>query len=117
MSPDIRNVNKSNIQCFKQNKIGYILRDCERFGIDTHLIRLILLARGVNKWLANRIEFIKLKSLMREEITKVQKEMLEAKKGGHYYHVAKLKGYLKAKEEDRVRLRKICHSDRWQWPD
>ncbi|MCK4226212.1 hypothetical protein KAX29_04895, partial [candidate division WOR-3 bacterium] len=86
-------VNEKNINNCKQNKIKYVMADCRLAGIDTKKVSQILLARGIHKWLANRFSIIKYKNALKKKITRTLKEIQEAKRTGHYYHLAKLKGY------------------------
>jgi len=61
-----------NIVSYRQNNPELIIRDCIREFDFTEKqadrLRLILLARGVNKWLWGRRQFIKLKHKIKERL-------------------------------------------------
>lgn len=114
---DAAEVSAENINNYKQNKIKYIVEDFGKYNIAEELVRKILLARGFNKWIANRIKFIWLKNDLKEQITETLRELIKAKKDSHYFHVAKLKGELKILMSVREKIREICHSPRWQFPE
>jgi hypothetical protein len=106
-----------NIEQMKQNKIKYVVKDFQKYGIVENITRNILLARGFNKWIANRMEFIRLKEKYKYEITAKLRELCEAKRLKQHYHTAKIKGELKILVRVRQDIRKICHSPRRQFPD
>jgi hypothetical protein len=111
-------VRREEIWAFKQNKPTLIAKDLELFyDVPRRSTYKILLARGVFKWFAVRRDLIKLKDHWKSEvrwaITLIHKAKSIKDRRNHWY----LKGYLKAKEECRADIRKLCHSDRWQAPD
>jgi len=124
------NVCKENIWTYRQNRPSLIAKDlAELYGIDRKESLLILMARGVFKWFAVRRDIIRLKNKMKVSVRKAQEDIVDYKyilrhlpkdltseirsavKNLYY-----TKGYLRAKEEDRAALRKLCHSERWQCP-
>lgn len=117
MITKIMDLTPYNIEQIKQNKIKYVVRDFQKHGIAETVTRYILLARGFNKWIANRGEFIRLKDKYKHEITAKLQELQVAKSQKRYYHIAKIKGELKILIRVRQDIRKICHSPRWQFPD
>jgi len=124
------NVCKENIWTYRQNRPSLIAKDLEElYGIDRHESFLILMARGVFKWFSVRMDIIRLKNKMKRSVRKAQEDIVDYKYilrhlpkdflserssiAKRLYHT---KGYLKAKEEDRAAIRKLCHSERWQCP-
>jgi len=123
------NPTKKNIWAFKQNKPSLIVRDItEKYpSIPPDFIYSILLKRGVFKWLAVRRDLIILKNIWRDTITNTiisireEKGKIEAdikyRRPTNYNNLYYLRGYLKAIENNRKEIRKLCHSDRWRAPD
>jgi len=74
--------------------------------VDPDFIYKVLLQRGVFKWLSVRRELIKLKDIMRNEVSALNRKK-----------TAEEKGYYKALIKIRADIRKLCHSDRWIAPD
>ena len=118
-------VNEKNINNYKQDKIKYLVRDFAEYGVPEEVTREILLKRGINKWLANRMAIINLKDEIKKEINnalafmKVLKsaEICFCKNTGKQNEIYREQlGRLKALEEIRKKIRKICHSSRWQFP-
>ena len=109
--------NPGNIWEYPQNRPELVIRDLEKAtGLDSWgrmVVSAILLARGVNKWLANRKKFIRLKHEIRKEITNLHQEMEKAKQDKNYVHRQYLRGRLSALVQVREDLRKICKSERW----
>lgn len=101
----------------EQNKPSLIVGDFEALGIDPETTHSILLARGVYKWLSVRRLLIKTKDAWKETIKDTLAKLREAKIPNNAYQIGYLRGYLKAKEECRADIRKLCHSERWQAPD
>jgi len=118
-------VNEKNINNFRQNKIKYLVRDFAEYGVPEEATREILLKRGINKWLANRMAIIDLKDEMKEEIKNTltfmevlkHTEICFCKNTGKQNEIYREQvGKLKALEEIRRKIREICHSTRWQFP-
>jgi len=112
-------VNEKTINNFKQNKIKYLVKDFAEYGVSEEATREILLKRGINKWLANRMAIINLKDellqVIRENLGLMQMvAIVEGKDSLKYKEVL---GVLKATNNIRQRIRKICHSKRWQFPE
>ena len=112
-------VNEKTINNFKQNKIKYLVRDFAEYGVVEEVTREILLKRGINKWLANRAKIINLKDELLQEIRNCfglmqTVAMVEGKYSLKYKEVL---GTLKATNIIRQKIRKICHSSRWQFPE
>ena len=63
-----------NIVSMRQNNPELIVQDCiKEFGFNeeqSERLRLILMARGINKWLLARRKFIKLKHTIKERLKK-----------------------------------------------
>ena len=109
-------LNPKTINNFRQNKPRYIARDFENlFGIDERLTYMILLARGVFKWLAVREKLIKLKNQWKEEITELNNQLRKLPKNSKERKILaeRWKTLVKCREE----IRKLCHSSRWQAPN
>jgi hypothetical protein len=109
-------VNQQNIWNFRQNNPELIIADARLYlGLNKEqcdLLRTILLARGVNKWLKARRDLIAYKKMVKHQICEVQKQRSESREAFH-----KLKPILKLLMEVRRQLKDICKTDRWQvWP-
>jgi len=109
-------VTRANINGMAQNRVSLIAADFARLGVDERTVRRVLMARGVNKWLAARRRIILYKNQLRDEITNTIGDIQAAKHGGDHLRLARLRGALEAKQEARKHLRTICHMSRW-WPD
>ena len=109
-------ITPKNIWCFKQNKIKYIVQDLLPY-VDEEIIREVLLARGVNKWLACRKDLIRLKNNLKKEITNQIELIRQAKKEKNELLRQRLVGQWEKMVEIRERIRNICHSDRWRFPE
>lgn len=112
-------VNEKTINNIKQNKIKYLVRDFAEYGVPEDVTREILLKRGINKWLANRMAIIGLKDGMLGYIKFCLSMMkaIDMIKGKNNLFYKQVLGELKAFNIIRQRLRKICHSSRWQFPE
>jgi hypothetical protein len=110
-------LNRKNIWCYAQNKPTLIAKDFEKLGIPRDTTYRILLQRGVFKWLAVRRDLIKLKDEWREEITETIAQIRLCKEKNDRDRLHYLRGYLKALEMHRRRVRAMTHSERWQAPD
>ena len=112
-------VNEKNINNFKQNKIKYLVRDFAEFGVPEEVTKEILLKRGINKWLANRMAIIHLKDellqYIRDHLALMRIIAMIAGKNSLDYK--EMLGKFKATNGIRERIRKICHSSRWQFPE
>ena len=101
------------INNFRQNSPELVVRDAQvLLRLDQkqcEILRQILLARGVNKWLKARRDIIKLKNETRDEI----KTFMKVYRKWNPEHKVKMKlltTYL-------GKIRKICHQKRWvEWP-
>jgi len=112
-------VNEKTINSFKQNKIKYLVDDFAEYKIPEKITREILLKRGINKWLANRKAIINLKDELKIDI-KLQlllMKMIAKEKGKDSKEYKGMLGEYKATNYIRQRIRKICHTTRWQFPD
>ena len=109
MKNKLFNLDKSSIWNEKQNKPSLVVKDLKEIypNIEEDIVYEILLRRGVFKWLSVRRDLIKLKNIWKEEII----ELNQKKK------TKKEIGYLKALENTRKQIRKLCHSDRFVCPD
>ena len=114
-------VNEKSINGFKQNKIKYLVRDFAKLGIPEKVTREILLKRGINKWLANRMAIIHLKDELKVEVKRVLEIMTfynkrgSASKGHPIYR--ELVGGLNTLVKVKEKIRKICHSKRYVFPE
>jgi len=112
-------VNEKTINNFKQNKIKYLVKDFAEYGVSEDITREILLKRGINKWLANRMAIIHLKDELLQYIRDCSGlmqtiAMVEGKNSLDYKEIL---GQFKATTGIRQQIRKICHSSRWQFPE
>jgi len=122
----MNNITEKSINNIRQNKIKYLVRDFAEYGIPEEITREILLKRGINKWMANRTKIINLKDEMKKEINyslafmKVLEhaDICFCKNNGkqNEFYREEL-GRLKTLEEIRKKIRTICHSSRWQFPE
>jgi len=112
-------VNEKTINNIKQNKIRYLVKDFAELGIPEDTTREILLKRGINKWLANRLAIIYLKDELKNQIIFWLKSMKVEKKHNTKNSLIyrQLVGILETTINIRQRIRKICHSSRWQFPE
>lgn len=95
----------NTIWSFRQNIPELVVQDCiKEFNLDdeqAEKLRIILMARGVNKWMLARREFIDLKHQV--------KEMLKGAKDDKKVHRVIQKIY--------VRMQNIARMQRWvEWP-
>lgn len=102
------------INNFRQNSPELVIRDAKRMlGLNDkqcEILRQILLARGINKWLKARRDIIAFKHEIKEEIKELQ---FRYEKWNPVH-----KATLKLMNKYRQRLRKICHQERWvEWPN
>lgn len=111
------NISPSNIWNLAQNKPSLILDDLRRIGVDNEDAATILIARGVTKWLACHRDIIKLKDVIKKELSSLYEQIGNRSilRGTDEYLIAK--GRMKALEEVRASLRGICHSPRLRSPD
>lgn len=104
-----------------QNNPELIVTDAARYlGLNREqqdVLRQILLARGVNKWLKVRRDLIAYKKVLKHKLKEVDAQRLEARQAGQYHKAAGLLAGLKVLIEVRSTLRKLCHTSRWiLWP-
>ncbi|MCD6124303.1 hypothetical protein J7J62_03930 [bacterium] len=112
---EIFKLNPKTINSFKQNKPKYIAKDFENlFGIDKRLTYMILLGRGIFKWLAIRENLIKLKNEWKKEITELNNQLQKLPKNSKERKI--LAERWKTLVRCREQVRKLCHSTRWQAP-
>lgn len=117
MLPYASLLNPREIWNIRQNKPTLIVRDLEQYGVPVPVAYSILLGRGVFKWLAVRRDLIKLKNTWKERVTATIASIHKAKREHDQVELAYQRGYLKAYEECRAEVRKLCHSDRFRAPD
>ena len=113
-------VNEKTINNFKQNKIKYLVRDFAEYDVPEEVTREILLKRGINKWLANRMAIIGLKDELKQNIRDYLSLMYTIKvsmQGKQSLYYKEILGKLKEVNSIRQRIRKICHSKRWIFPE
>lgn len=103
---DLNGIDPHNIQSYRQNIPELIVRDCIReFNLDdkqAERLRIILLARGVNKWFYVRREFVRLRHQV--------KEMLESSE--YPYNKREVHRVI---EKIYVRMQNIAKLPRWIW--
>jgi hypothetical protein len=101
------------INRFRQNSPELVIRDAKQMlGLDDaqcEILRQILLARGVNKWLKARRDIIKLQHELKEQVVALNKNY-QRENPAH-------RTAMKLLTEIREKIRKICHQPRWvEWP-
>jgi hypothetical protein len=120
------------INNFRQNTPELIIRDARRMlglsEFQCEVLRSILLARGVNKWLRARLELIQLKNELKAEIRELHLERkwlkvcaVFAKKllypADYRPQMLTLKERMKVLDRIQSRIQRICHGERWViWP-
>ncbi len=137
MEQNILDVTPENIWNYKQNHPELVIKDLKEFGFTNEacdIVRISMLAKGINKWLKVRRDIIAYKKLMRHEIKQLQeaipllKEEMSEKwvnfdkatkqqitdyfKAREKYIIAKES--LKIKEKIRADLKSMCMTNRWQ---
>ena len=100
------------INNFRQNSPELVIRDAkEMLGLDDdqcNVLKNILLARGINKWLKARLDIIKLKNDIKDEIVELQK-IYQKWNPAH-------KQTMRILTRVRSDIRAICHQNRWvEW--
>lgn len=106
-----------DIEMQRQNHPELIARDMAVYGIPKPVTRLILKARGVNKWFRVRRLLIDLKQRWKRQITKLQAECRQARLSGQVWRASHLRGRLEALTDCRQQVRALCHSPRdVDWP-
>ena len=119
-----------NIWNFRQNNPELVIKDAKEFlDLDNEqcrVLRQIMLARGINKWLKVRRDIIAYKKIIKHQIKDTQKSLIVNKetlkrttyKSVPYYLLLRekymLKNRLKMLEIIRRDLKKMCMTDRWQ---
>ena len=122
-------VTPANIPAYPQNRVRLIVDDLVRLGAAPQDVQRVLMARGVNKWFVARRAIIHLKDSLKGQVTETIGYIVEAKRQkarpGKFGTSRRdclnrlyfARGYLKATEEARARIRAICQMHRWQSPD
>ena len=108
-----KGLSPETINGFRQNSPELVIRDAKNFlNLDDgqcEVLRKIMLARGINKWLKARRDIIAFKHEIKAEIIELH-QVYEKWNPVH-------KAVLKVLNKHRHRLRKICHQERWvEWP-
>lgn len=108
INTELNYLNERTIQSFRQNIPELIVRDCiKEFNLDdeqAEKLRVILMARGVNKWMFIRREFLRLKHQV--------KEMLKNKEG--MYGERRIHRMI---ERIYVKMQNMAKTPRWvEWP-
>jgi len=126
-------VNRKTINNFRQNNPELVVSDLREYlGLDEdqcELVRTVLLARGVGKWLKNRRDIIahkkQLKHAIRAKLADITyfkdlRDKAEHKSKDWYIymkHWQVAKAELKILAHERGVLKGICMSDRYvEWP-
>lgn len=118
-------VTPKTIWNFRQNNPELIVDDARQYiGLNEEqcdLLRIILLARGVNKWFKVRRDLIAYKKVIKHEIKRIEKEKTLLKEQIKTSFDEKLYcKYLINKElhkklmQIRSDLKALCMTDRWQ---
>jgi len=118
-------INEKTINNIKQVKIKYLVKDFAEYGVPEDITREILLKRGINKWLHNRMLLINLKDELKQDINYHLATIRNAKKLAKLFDVPikeiykryEVVGILKATNCIREQIRKICHNSRWVFPE
>jgi len=112
-------VTEKTINNIRQNKIRYLVKDFAKYGVPEEATKEILLKRGINKWLANRMAIIHLKNELLQDIRDCLGLMriISNVEGKNSLNYKETLGQLKATIGIRKQIRKICHSSRWQFPE
>jgi len=134
---NIFKVTPINIWNYKQNHPELIINDLKNEGFteeQINIVRISMLARGVNKWLKVRRDLIAYKKLLRHEIKQLMDDVGKLKINMtnkwcnfnnasvydvHEYHKAReqyviARELLKYKQKVRSDLKKLCMTNRWQ---
>jgi hypothetical protein len=121
-------VSPRTIWNFRQNNPELVIKDAREYlGLNEEqceLLRTILLARGVNKWLKVRRDLIAYKKQLKHEIRRLQEEIAALKaqlRTGFdhkvYHNYIRNKALLAKLSSIRGDLKQLCMTDRWQiWP-
>jgi len=112
-------VTEKTINNIRQNKIRYLVKDFAEYGVPEEATKEILLKRGINKWLANRMAIIHLKNELLQDIRDCLGLMriisnVEGKNSLNYKETLE---QFKATNGIRQQIRKICHSSRYVFPE
>ena len=124
----LKEITKENITQQRQNRLHYIVDDFAALDIPKHITKEILLARGVNKWFANRKKLIELKHQLKE-LTRTYLGLILVLKKNISDSRNKIQGRTGARELEQIRgaiellviirkdIDKICKSERWMFPE
>ena len=112
-------VTKANIANFRQNNPELIISDAKKMlNLDENgcnILRMILLARGVNKWLKVRRDLIAYKKQIKHQIKDIENRRVALIKNTPEYYT--LREVSKVLQSVRKTLRSLCRTHRWQiWP-
>jgi len=134
---NIFKVTPINIWNYKQNHPELIINDLKNEGFteeQINIVRISMLARGVNKWLKVRRDLIAYKKLLKHEIKQLMDDVGKLKINMtnkwcnfnnasvydvHEYNKAReqyviARELLKYKQKVRSDLKKLCMTNRWQ---
>lgn len=134
---DFRNASPGNIWNYRQNHPELVIKDMADMGLtpsQLRLLRLSMMARGINKWLKVRRDLIAYKKRVKHEVKDLIKKVPELKKDmtdkwvdlswatayeAHEYHKAREqylinKALLEYKQQVRGDLKTLCMTERWQ---
>lgn len=112
-------VSLKTIWNFRQNHPELVVRDLkEHLQLDEEqcdLVRKVLLARGINKWLKVRRDLIAFKKQLKHRLKAVDAERANHPKRSPRHR--ELTAELKVLMETRGILKSLCMTNRWQiWP-
>ena len=126
----VNEVSPKTIWNFRQNNPELVVQDAKNaFSLNDsqcETLRIILLARGVNKWLKVRRDLIAYKKQIKHMIKQKQADIVVNKclmsktpyKSVGFYKLSReglaLKRGLKMLEGVRASLKSLCMTDRWQ---
>ena len=126
---DIFAITPNNIWSYKQNHPELVINDLQIRGVSGEIIELVrisMLARGINKWLKVRRDLIAYKKIKKHQIKDKFQDIMRIKgelkkvpfKTVESYMLLKqlavVKAELKLLEEVRSSLKALCMTERWQ---
>jgi len=121
-------VTPQNIWNFRQNNPELIIKDAQQFlnlnNEQCQILRNILLARGINKWLKVRRDLIAYKKQLKNKIKRLESEKTKIKSQiSKNYNPLLHNEYTVKKELSKLlqsirhQLKQLCQTNRWQiWP-
>ena len=114
-------VSKENIWNFRQNNPELVIQDAKEFlcldDEQCQVLRDIMLARGINKWLKVRRDLIAYKKQIKHRIRELNELIPQLKRQAKWGEYRVERQELKTLMVVRGNLKSLCMTDRWQiWP-